>query len=65
MLITGASQGIGLECARVFAAEGCDLHLAARAKDKLEAARAELAHGVSVTVHAMDLSCLLYTSRCV
>ena len=56
VLITGASQGIGLECARVFAAEGCDLHLAARAKDKLEAARAELAHGVSVTVHAMDLS---------
>jgi NAD(P)-dependent dehydrogenase (short-subunit alcohol dehydrogenase family) len=56
VLITGASQGIGLECARVFAAEGCDLHLAARAKDKLETARAELAHGVSVTVHAMDLS---------
>ncbi len=57
-LITGASKGIGLACARTLAAEGCHLHLAARNGPAMEQARDELvaAHGVRVTVHALDLS---------
>jgi NAD(P)-dependent dehydrogenase (short-subunit alcohol dehydrogenase family) len=57
-LITGASQGIGLACAEVLAAEGCHLHLAARNAPAMEAAKARLeaAHGVTVAVHGLDLS---------
>jgi NAD(P)-dependent dehydrogenase (short-subunit alcohol dehydrogenase family) len=57
VLITGASKGIGAAAAETFAAEGCDLHLAARSRDALDAlaARLRLAHGVGVTVHAVDL----------
>ena len=43
VLITGAGSGVGLECARVFAAQGAKLLLAGRSADKLEAAVAELA----------------------
>ncbi|WP_270934823.1 SDR family oxidoreductase [Falsiroseomonas oryzae] len=58
VLITGASKGIGLSCARAFAAEGCDLHLAARSAAPMEAAKAalEAEFGVRVTVHAGDLA---------
>jgi NAD(P)-dependent dehydrogenase (short-subunit alcohol dehydrogenase family) len=57
-LITGASKGIGRAVAEVLAAEGCNLHLAARTEADLEMARTELVadHGVRVTIHAMDLS---------
>jgi hypothetical protein len=57
-LITGASTGIGAEFARQFAARGDDLVVVARSADKLEelAARLRAAHGVDVTVLAMDLS---------
>jgi short-subunit dehydrogenase len=56
-LITGASSGIGLELARLFAAGGRDLALVARSKDKLEALAAELsrAHGIKASVLATDL----------
>lgn len=56
-LITGASKGIGLAVAQVFAAEGCHLHLAARNGAAMEEAKGELeaAHGVKVSVHALDL----------
>ena len=42
VLITGASKGIGLACARAFVAEGARLALAARSADVLQAAAAEL-----------------------
>ncbi|MEK6221034.1 MAG: short-chain dehydrogenase/reductase [Chloroflexota bacterium] len=58
VLITGGSKGIGLGCAKAFAAEGCDLHLAARDETQLKAAKAEIlgVRQVSVTLHAADLS---------
>ena len=57
-LITGGSRGIGFGVAQLLAAEGCDLHLASRNAESLEAARKKItaAHRVNVTVHALDLS---------
>jgi NAD(P)-dependent dehydrogenase (short-subunit alcohol dehydrogenase family) len=57
-LITGGSKGIGLAIARMLAAEGCHLHLVARSRDDLEAARQQLrdAADVDVQLHAMDLA---------
>ncbi|MEC8041100.1 MAG: SDR family oxidoreductase [Pseudomonadota bacterium] len=56
-LITGASSGIGTEFARYHAARGGDLVIAARREAPLQALKAELeaAHGISVTVIAMDV----------
>ena len=57
-LITGASSGIGLELARLFAADRSNLVLVARREEKLEELAAELcnAHGVDVRVLAVDLA---------
>jgi NAD(P)-dependent dehydrogenase (short-subunit alcohol dehydrogenase family) len=57
-LVTGASKGIGLAVARLLAEEGCNLHLVARSKEVLEAARDGIRsrHQVAVTLHPLDLS---------
>ena len=51
VLITGGSKGIGLACAKAFAAEGCRVHVASRNKDTLEAA----ARAVGGEAHVADL----------
>ena len=57
-LVTGASKGIGLAVARALAAEGCNLHLVARSKETLEAAREAVRkrHQIAVALHPLDLS---------
>jgi len=57
-LITGASNGIGLELARVHAAKGDDLVLVARSEKKLTDLKTELEqkHKIIVTVIAKDLA---------
>jgi short-subunit dehydrogenase len=57
-LITGASFGIGLELARVFAREGYNLVLVARSADKLRQLASELEklHGTRSLILAVDLT---------
>jgi len=57
-LITGASAGLGADFAQLFAADGHDVILVARRKDKLDALAAKLAekHGIEAHVIASDLS---------
>ena len=58
VLITGASMGIGLEFANVFAKNGFDLYLVARSEDKLKNLAIELEnkYRVKAEVQAIDLS---------
>jgi short-subunit dehydrogenase len=57
-LITGASFGIGMELARIFAREGYNLVLVARSADKLRqlASEFEKAHGTRSLILATDLT---------
>ncbi len=57
-LITGASNGIGLELAKVHAAKGGDLVLVARNKSKLDELKAELENQYKISVYTIgkDLS---------
>ena len=57
-VVTGASGGLGLEFARLLAADRYDVVLVARSADKLERVAEELrsAHGVTATPVALDLS---------
>lgn len=57
-LITGASSGIGLELARLFARDGHGVVLVARREDRLKELAAELTHrhNVQASVIAADLA---------
>jgi len=56
-LVTGASSGIGLSCARRFAEDGANLILWARRQDRLDRAAEELRRefGVTVQTAAVDV----------
>jgi NAD(P)-dependent dehydrogenase (short-subunit alcohol dehydrogenase family) len=53
VLVTGGSKGIGLACAKAFAAEGCQVHIAARDRARLDKASAEI--GARALSHSVDL----------
>ena len=58
VLISGASKGIGLACAKGFAAEGCNLHLVSRTEEDLLTAKAQInaISDVDITIYPLDLS---------
>jgi gluconate 5-dehydrogenase len=53
-VVTGASSGLGADCARAYAKEGADVALLARRKDKLEAVAEELR---GMGVKALPVQC--------
>ncbi len=57
VLITGATSGIGLEFARIFARNGRNLILVARTEEDLQALSVELQqqHNITATPIAVDL----------
>lgn len=57
-LITGTSDGIGMELARIHAAKGDNLVIVARSENKLQQLKSDLEkqHGIKVHVIARDLS---------
>mgnify|MGYP001556059680 FL=1 len=50
VVVTGASSGIGAECARKFVNEGANVVLAARSREPLEKLAAELGENVALAV---------------
>jgi NAD(P)-dependent dehydrogenase (short-subunit alcohol dehydrogenase family) len=56
--VTGASSGLGVECARALAMAGADVAIAARRGDRLKKLAAELAetHGVRAIAIAADIT---------
>lgn len=57
-VITGASSGIGMELARLFAADGYDLIVAARRAERLQELAEELggSHGTTMHIIQMDIA---------
>ena len=57
-LITGASSGIGMELARIFAREGHNLLLTARREERLEELKASLEpeFDIEAAIFPCDLS---------
>ena len=56
VVITGGSEGVGADAARLFADAGANLMLVARGKKKLEAIAEELRDRTKVEIFAMDVS---------
>jgi NAD(P)-dependent dehydrogenase (short-subunit alcohol dehydrogenase family) len=56
VLITGGSKGIGLACARAFAAEAARIAICSRSRDNVERACAELKGGFGVAADLSDPS---------
>jgi NAD(P)-dependent dehydrogenase (short-subunit alcohol dehydrogenase family) len=57
VFITGGSKGLGLACARAFAAEGARISIASRSEDNLDQARKTLAgDGIEVMTARADFS---------
>ena len=54
ILITGATDGIGLEAAKLLAADGCNILLHGRSAAKLEAAKAQVSE--TAEIYLADLS---------
>jgi len=54
ILITGASSGIGLATARLFAQKGAKLALAARSAEKLTQLASELLEAIAVPTDLRD-----------
>ncbi|MFP3920422.1 MAG: SDR family NAD(P)-dependent oxidoreductase [Dichotomicrobium sp.] len=63
VLITGASEGIGMALSREFAAAGHDLALVARSPDRLEECARQLRDGHGVTVDCIHAD-LVQTGAC-
>lgn len=56
VIITGATSGIGRATAKVLAAQGCNLLLTGRRKDRLKKLAEELSSkGIQVSTHAFDV----------
>ncbi len=55
VLVTGASSGIGLECARAFAREGARVIIAARRVGRLAEIASELSSRYGAEVHILDM----------
>lgn len=54
VVIIGGSSGIGLETARLAAAEGAEIIIASRSKDKLEKAKEVL--GAAISAYILDIT---------
>jgi NAD(P)-dependent dehydrogenase (short-subunit alcohol dehydrogenase family) len=54
VLVTGGSKGIGLACAKAFAAEGARVAICSRSQENVERARAELKDAFGVAADLAD-----------